>query len=126
MSWIDPLKRLVRLPQVRHVEPKPEPPEPEPEDLGVLAQSARILKRAHVYRQEMQRQAEIQARDRQERERREQAARQTQWEDEVARSLALRWSYFPGDGDQARDSGPQVRRLEGTEDGGPFYGFVRW
>jgi hypothetical protein len=22
--------------------------------------------------------------------------------------------------------GPQVRRLEGTEDGGPFYGFVRW
>jgi hypothetical protein len=109
MSWVDPLKRLIRVPQERHVPPKPEPREEPAPSFGILAQSSRILKLAHVYRREIRRAAEAREREREGRERAERERRQLAWEDEVARSLAARWSHFPGDGAEART--PEVTPL---------------
>ena len=89
-----------------------------------LAQEQRIHRKAAAYRAHLQRGAAArQAREAQAERARLQRA-QDEFEDDCARSLAEGFSHFPHDRDGV--PGPQVRRLEGTEDGGPFYGFVRW
>jgi hypothetical protein len=89
-----------------------------------LAQEQRIHRKAAAYRAQLQREAAArQAREVQQERARLQRA-QDEFEDDCARSLAEGFSHFPHDRDGV--AGPQVRRLEGTEDGGPFYGFVRW
>lgn len=89
-----------------------------------LAQEQRIHRKAAAYRAQLQREAAA----RQAREAGAERARlqraQDEFEDDCARSLAEGFGHFPHDRDGV--PGPQVRRLEGTEDGGPFYGFVRW
>lgn len=113
MSWIDPLRRLIRPVQERHVEPKPEEPAPAPLEFGLLEQSARIMRRAHLYRQQIQRAAEAQAREQEAREQREREARQLAWEDSVARALAARWVHSPGDDIEPRDPGsPQLLSVD--------------
>lgn len=118
MSWL-PWKRPTPPAVPPPIPPRVEPEEPAPVRTTLLEKFAHWRAVFALQRQLEPTLDEIeQERARQERQRQEQV------EDEIARLIALRGSWLPGDGDEPRQ--PQVTPLEGHRDGGPFYGFVRW
>ncbi len=88
-----------------------------------LAQEQRIWRRAARYREQFRAEAVARAAREAEQERARLERAQDEHEDAVAFGLAMGTGYFPSDRDGV--PGPQVRRLEGTEDG-PFYGVITW